>query len=102
MVEFSLSEARARLPELLDRVASGEEVHISRHGRAVAVLIDNDRWLKTKTHDVLLQARELRRQLDGARDLPIPAPVTAGHDDADAHIDWLRGRDEDDPWKDER
>src|SRR5688500_2458056 len=35
----SLSEARAALPHLLDRVAAGAEVTITRHGRPVAVLV---------------------------------------------------------------
>src|SRR5688572_19454695 len=35
----SLSEARATLPHLLDRVAAGSEVTITRHGRPVAVLV---------------------------------------------------------------
>src|SRR3954466_843032 len=35
----SVSEARAALPALLDEVAQGEEVTITRHGRPVAVLV---------------------------------------------------------------
>lgn len=36
MVTVSLAEAKARLSELLDQVEAGEEVVITRHGRAVA------------------------------------------------------------------
>jgi prevent-host-death family protein len=36
MITVSLVTAKARLSELLDKVASGEEVVITRHGRAVA------------------------------------------------------------------
>jgi antitoxin (DNA-binding transcriptional repressor) of toxin-antitoxin stability system len=36
MRQFSLTEAKAKLSELLDLVESGEEVVIHRHGKAVA------------------------------------------------------------------
>jgi len=36
MVTVSLTEAKARLSELLDKVEAGEEVVITRRGRAVA------------------------------------------------------------------
>jgi prevent-host-death family protein len=36
MITINLTQAKARLGELLDRVEGGEEVVITRHGRAVA------------------------------------------------------------------
>ena len=42
MAELPVSEARASLPQVLDRVERGEEVTITRHGRAVAVLMRPD------------------------------------------------------------
>ena len=36
MLTVSLAQAKARLSELLDKVESGEEVIITRHGRPVA------------------------------------------------------------------
>lgn len=39
---MTISEARAALPEVLDRVAEGEEVTITRHGRPIAVVIRPD------------------------------------------------------------
>jgi antitoxin (DNA-binding transcriptional repressor) of toxin-antitoxin stability system len=36
MLTVSLAQAKARLSELLDKVESGEEVTITRHGRPVA------------------------------------------------------------------
>ena len=38
MLTVSLSQAKARLSELLDRVQAGEDVLISRHGRPAAHL----------------------------------------------------------------
>jgi prevent-host-death family protein len=36
MVTANLAQAKAHLSELLDRVEAGEEVTVTRHGRAVA------------------------------------------------------------------
>ena len=36
---MTISEARAALPEVLNRVAEGEEITITRHGRPVAVVV---------------------------------------------------------------
>ena len=36
MITINLAQAKARLSELLDKVEAGEEVIITRHGRAVA------------------------------------------------------------------
>ncbi len=94
-MEISLSDARARLPELLDRVAAGEVVHITRRGKPTAALVDHDRWMKTKTHDALIRARELRRRLDEAKGKPL-ITVPAGEWDVEAHVAEIReGRDRD-------
>ncbi len=74
MISVSLTEARARLPELLTKAAEGEEIHILRHGTPVGVLIGHARWVKTQQHDVLIQARELRRMRDAARGKPWEGP----------------------------
>ena len=39
MLTVTLVEAKTRLSELLDKVASGEEVVITRHGKEVARLV---------------------------------------------------------------
>lgn len=54
--EFSVSEARAKLPDLLRRVAGGEEVTITRHGEPVAVVV----------HPDLLKHRHAGAALDNA------------------------------------
>jgi prevent-host-death family protein len=91
MESLSLTDARAQLPQLLDRVAAGESFTITRHGASVAVLVGHDAWLKTKTHDVILQARELGRRLDEARGKPLNLPKTRpGPAEVDAVIAELR------------
>jgi len=96
-MELSLSDARARLPELLDRVAAGETVHITRHGKPAATLVDHDRWMKTRTHDVLMQAAKLRRDIEAARGKPWPENFTPSPGwDSEAHLAEIRaGRDVD-------
>lgn len=39
MSQMTATEARARLPEILDRVSRGEEVTITRHDQPVAVVV---------------------------------------------------------------
>jgi antitoxin (DNA-binding transcriptional repressor) of toxin-antitoxin stability system len=53
---MSASEARAALPQLLDRVAAGDEVTITRHGHPVAVLVRPD----------ALRARRASAAMEGA------------------------------------
>jgi prevent-host-death family protein len=56
MTTMTVSEARAALPELLTRVQDGDEVTITRHGRAVAILV----------HPDALRSRRARAALDDA------------------------------------
>ena len=53
---ITVSEARAALPQILERVTGGEEVTITRHGKAVAVVVRPD----------TLRARRAERALDEA------------------------------------
>jgi antitoxin (DNA-binding transcriptional repressor) of toxin-antitoxin stability system len=53
---MTISEARAALPEVIDRVAEGEEITITRHGRPVAVVVRPD----------ILWSRRARGALDDA------------------------------------
>ena len=67
MSTMSVSEARAALPEILDRVLAGEEVTITRHGRAVAVVVRPDAIRVRRTDPALADAERLRDLLDRAR-----------------------------------
>jgi antitoxin (DNA-binding transcriptional repressor) of toxin-antitoxin stability system len=54
MAMMTISEARAALPEVLNRVAEGEEVTITRHGRPIAVVVRPDIvWHQSGTDVVL-------------------------------------------------
>jgi prevent-host-death family protein len=68
----SVSEARATLPELLDRVLAGEEVTVTRHGRPVAVLVRPDALRVRRAERALAEAERVRELLDEGRRSPLP------------------------------
>ncbi|HXL95295.1 MAG TPA: type II toxin-antitoxin system prevent-host-death family antitoxin [Streptosporangiaceae bacterium] len=69
MAVMTVSEARAALPEVLDRVADGEEITITRHGRPVAVVIRPDViWSRSRAEHVLGEAARLDEMLTAAAD----------------------------------
>lgn len=41
---YSVADARAHLPNILDEVEAGKDVHLTRRGRSVAVVISQDRY----------------------------------------------------------
>jgi antitoxin (DNA-binding transcriptional repressor) of toxin-antitoxin stability system len=73
MAVMTVSEARAALPEILNRVAEGEEVTITRHGRAVAVIVRPDiMWSRSRAEEVLAEADKLEDLLRAAGESPLP------------------------------
>lgn len=63
---MSTTEARAALPELLDRVEAGDEVTITRHGRPVAVVVRPDALRVRRAADALKGAERIRDALSAA------------------------------------
>jgi antitoxin (DNA-binding transcriptional repressor) of toxin-antitoxin stability system len=74
---MTISEARAALPEVLDRVAGGEEVTITRHGRPVAVVIRPDILWARRAGGALDDANRIHELLTGAAAAPLPAEAAA-------------------------
>ena len=64
---MSVSEARASLPEVLDRVIAGEEITITRHGKAVAVVVRPDTMRVRRADAALADADRVRDFLIAAR-----------------------------------
>ncbi len=64
---MSISEARAALPDILDRVHAGEEVTITRHGLAVAVIVRPDTVRVRRADRALGDAERLRDLLHRSR-----------------------------------
>jgi antitoxin (DNA-binding transcriptional repressor) of toxin-antitoxin stability system len=95
MAVMTVSEARAALPEVLTRVAHGEEITITRYGSPIAVVVRPDIMWSQPRPEVnmdeteglvrILRERairhgrsleqELRAILDMAGDAPEPAPL---------------------------
>lgn len=76
MTTRTISEARAELPALLSRVADGEEVTITRHGLAVAVLVRPDALRARRAESALAGARRLHEMLDAARQRDAPPTLS--------------------------
>jgi PHD/YefM family antitoxin component YafN of YafNO toxin-antitoxin module len=72
MTTMTVSEARAALPQVLDRVAEGEEVTITRHGRPVAVVVRPDIMWSRRAHAVLDDAERIHEMLAAAASAPLP------------------------------
>jgi len=73
MSSVSVSEARATLPQLLDRVLAGEEVTITRHGQPVAVVVRPDALRARRSEAAFAGARAIRELIEKARAEPLPA-----------------------------
>jgi antitoxin (DNA-binding transcriptional repressor) of toxin-antitoxin stability system len=72
---MSISEARAALPEVLDRVLAGEEVTITRHGMAVAVIVRPDTLRTRRADAAMATAASVRDIVDRGRWTPLrPRP----------------------------
>lgn len=68
---MTASEARAALPELLDRVATGDEVTITRHGHPVAVVVRPDALRSRRADQALASAAQVREVLAAGRRTPL-------------------------------
>jgi prevent-host-death family protein len=72
MATMTVSEARAALPQVLDRVAEGEEITITRHGRPVAVVVRPDIMWSRRARSALEEAERLHELLAEAAARPLP------------------------------
>jgi antitoxin (DNA-binding transcriptional repressor) of toxin-antitoxin stability system len=86
----TVSEARAALPQLLDRVNAGEEVTITRHGRPAAVLVRPDTLRVRRADGALAVADAVRDALARGRRSPLPARPGVTRARAEALIEDVR------------
>ncbi len=94
MATMTASEARAALPQVLDRVAGGEEVTITRHGQPVAVLVRPDILWSRRARAALDDAARIHEMLTGAADAPLPEDSGLTAEYAEELIGEIRaGRD---------
>lgn len=87
MMEIKVTDARACLPDLIARVTQGEEVTLTRHGRAVAVLVRPDSLRGRRTSEATQRAQALHEQLSQAAGTAAPALEPARADELVAAID---------------
>lgn len=86
---MTVSEARAALPQLLDRVGAGEEVTITRHGRPAAVLVRPDTLRARRADQALAAAAGVRDALERGRRAPLSARPKLRQERAKSLIDEL-------------
>jgi antitoxin (DNA-binding transcriptional repressor) of toxin-antitoxin stability system len=93
MSRMSVTEARASLPAILDRVIAGEEVTITRHGREVAVLVRPDAIRVRRADHALAEAERLRSLVDQGRNARLAdAPVVSAERAEELVADVAAGR----------
>jgi len=71
-------EAKTHLPQLLERVAHGEKILITRHGQAVAMLVPARGEQKPDVRDAVRKMRELRKGVTLGPDLTIRQLIEEG------------------------
>jgi prevent-host-death family protein len=62
MCEIQASDAKARLPQLLDDVERGETPIITRHGRAIARIVPEANRRQEEVDRAVASIRELRKR----------------------------------------
>jgi prevent-host-death family protein len=90
MTTMTISEARAALPRILERVSAGDEVTITRHGQPVAVIVRPDALRARRAGDRLREAERIRDLLDAARRTRLPRRGALGERPADALVEDVR------------
>ncbi|MGQ0623925.1 MAG: type II toxin-antitoxin system Phd/YefM family antitoxin [Sporichthyaceae bacterium] len=77
MTELSITEARANLPSVVDRVIAGEDITLTRHGKPVVVLLRPDavRARRAAAQRAIENSRWVRDTLAEAKGKPFLAPV---------------------------
>ena len=71
-------EAKTHLPRLLDRVARGEEIQITRNGRPIARLIPEPEEKPTDIHALIAEIKELRKGQTLGKGLTIRQLINEG------------------------
>ncbi len=87
---MTVSQARAALPEILERVRAGEEVTLTRHGVAVAVVVRPDVLRSRRAEGILQAAARIGEALDQARHTPISSRPSMTPERADELVADVR------------
>ncbi len=87
---MTVSEARACLPRILERVLAGGEVTLTRHGHPVAVVIRPDRLRVRRADDALEGTATLTEVLEEAGRSPLRNDAGLSEERAEALLTELR------------
>jgi antitoxin (DNA-binding transcriptional repressor) of toxin-antitoxin stability system len=90
MSTVTVSEARATLPEILERVLAGEEVTLTRHGRPVAVVVRPDTLRTRRADDSIAAAARVRERLEQSRRIRLDAMPAVSEQGADSLLANVR------------
>jgi prevent-host-death family protein len=71
-------EAKTHLPQLLERVARGETILITRHGQAIAKLVPAESEDKPDVREAVRKLRELRKGVTLGPDLTVRQLIDEG------------------------
>lgn len=94
MATIPVSEARARLPKLLDQVEAGAEIVLTRHGKEIAVLIRPDLVRVRRKSELSADAARLGSRIEQARHEPLGHGPGISAERAEEYIAEIRaGRD---------
>lgn len=90
---MTVSQARAALPEILDRVLAGEEVTITRHGKPVALVVRPDTVRIRRADQAIADAERLRDLLERGRNARLDDSLSVSADRAEQLVaDVARAR----------
>lgn len=89
---MTVSEARALLPQIVQRVLNGEEVTLTRHGQAVAVVVRPDRLRARRAEAALTRAADLHDAIQTGRERPLGEMSSAPAEDVLENVKRSRAR----------
>jgi antitoxin (DNA-binding transcriptional repressor) of toxin-antitoxin stability system len=87
---MTVSEARAALPQILDRVLAGEEVTLTRHGQPVAVVVRPDTLRARRAGDAFAVAERVRDLLEQSGRTQLGARPTLSEERAEILVATVR------------
>lgn len=90
MTTMTVTEARAALPEVLDRVIDGDEVTITRHGKPVAVVVRAGAARSGRAAAAFAGAQQIQEMLEAARKKPLSPTGTISRERAEALVASIR------------
>jgi prevent-host-death family protein len=82
----TVSEARASLPAIVERVMAGEEVTLTRHGQPVAVVVRPDTLRLRRAEHALAAAASVEDALEVGRTSRLSTRPTLSEERADALV----------------